>query len=169
MTMAAARHIRRAQGQRLLDQLASDYLDRPEVDRAPMFGSLGLRVNGKFFAFVGAEGQLVTKLPEAQAAALVAKGQADPRPHARRRGRIRALAGVVGRCPPPMQAAGSQHPPHAGARADDSATNSTHQVSGGGIGDWDVPVPSAPLVRVGLDPIEVPTDKIRHVSRSSPP
>lgn len=78
MTMAAARHIRRAQGQRLLDQLASDYLDRPEVDRAPMFGSLGLRVNGKFFAFVGAEGQLVTKLPEAQAAALVAKGQATP-------------------------------------------------------------------------------------------
>lgn len=42
-----------------------------------MFGSEGLRVNDKFFAFLGADGQLIVKVPAVQAAALVANGEAD--------------------------------------------------------------------------------------------
>ncbi len=41
-----------------------------------MFGSDGLRVGVKFFAFVGRDGQLIVKLPVAQADGLVAAGLA---------------------------------------------------------------------------------------------
>jgi predicted metallopeptidase len=51
------RRRRRAAAQRVLDALALDYVDRADVDRAPMFGSEGLRANARFFAFVGADGQ----------------------------------------------------------------------------------------------------------------
>lgn len=69
---------RRAHGQRLLDHLAADYANRSGVDRATMFGSTGLRVEGRLFAFVGTDGQLIVKVPAARAAALTATGKATP-------------------------------------------------------------------------------------------
>lgn len=71
------RQCRRA-AQQVFDELAVDYLGWPAVSRATMFGSEGLRVETKFFAFVGGDGQLIVKLPAAQAAALVSAGEASP-------------------------------------------------------------------------------------------
>jgi hypothetical protein len=68
----------RAAAQAVLDRLSGDYLGRPGVERDRMFGSEGLKVNGKFFAFVGREGRLILKLPARQAADLVAAGKAHP-------------------------------------------------------------------------------------------
>jgi len=78
MSAASERHIRRAKGQQLLDRLAADYAGRPGVDRAAMFGSTGLRVHAKFFAFVGTGGHLIPKLPRARAATLRTTGEASP-------------------------------------------------------------------------------------------
>ena len=72
------RRRRRAAGQEWFDGLAVDYLDLPDVDRTRMFGSEGLRARGKFFAFVGSEGDLIVKLPAELAAGLVADGAAEP-------------------------------------------------------------------------------------------
>ncbi len=72
------RRERRRSAQRLLDGLAIDLLALPRVNIANMFGSDGLRVDTKFFAFVGRDGELVVKLPAARAAALVAAGEAHP-------------------------------------------------------------------------------------------
>jgi len=41
-----------------------------------MFHSEGLTTHGKFFAFIGRDGQLILKLPEQEAAALIADGHA---------------------------------------------------------------------------------------------
>jgi TfoX/Sxy family transcriptional regulator of competence genes len=66
----------RAEGQAILDRLATEYAGRRGIDRAPMFGSVGLRFGEKFFAFVGRDGALVVKVPEALAGELVASGRA---------------------------------------------------------------------------------------------
>jgi hypothetical protein len=66
----------RAEGQAILDKLATRYASRPGVDRAPMFGSVGLRFRDRFFAFVGRDGALVVKVPELRARELVASGRA---------------------------------------------------------------------------------------------
>ncbi len=76
MSSVDGRRLRRVEGQRLLDALAMEYLDRTEVRQASMFGSRGLRVNEKFFAFIGDDGRLIVNLPPPQAAALVRKGEA---------------------------------------------------------------------------------------------
>jgi hypothetical protein len=68
----------RAAAQAVLDRLSGDYIVRPGVERDRMFGSDGLKVNGKFFAFIGREGRLILKLPARQAADLVAAGKAEP-------------------------------------------------------------------------------------------
>ena len=68
----------RAAAQAVLDRLSGDYIVRPGVERDRMFGSDGLKVNGKFFAFIGREGRLILKLPASQAADLVAAGKAEP-------------------------------------------------------------------------------------------
>ena len=68
----------RAAAQAVLDQLSGDYIVRPGVESDKMFGSDGLKVNGKFFAFIGREGRLILKLPASQAADLVATGKAEP-------------------------------------------------------------------------------------------
>ncbi len=75
-TEAAERRRRRAAAQQVFDALAADYLDLPEVSRAPMFGSSGLRRHDKLFAFVGGDGELIVKVPAAHAADLVAGEQA---------------------------------------------------------------------------------------------
>jgi TfoX/Sxy family transcriptional regulator of competence genes len=72
----AGRRARRAVAQRILDELAVEFLQRSDVRRGPMFGSQGLLRNGKFFAFVGRAGDLVLKLPEAQATQLVSQREA---------------------------------------------------------------------------------------------
>lgn len=73
---AAERRFRRAAAQQVFDALALEYLDVVDVRRGRMFGSEGLLLNGKFFAFVGRDGQLIVKLSAVQAAALVAGGEA---------------------------------------------------------------------------------------------
>lgn len=87
--------LRRRAAQQIFDQLALDYLDLPGVNRAMMFGSDGLRVNAKFFAFVGRDGQLIIKLPAAHAENLLAAGQASPVRAAR--GTMREWIGIP--CP----------------------------------------------------------------------
>jgi TfoX/Sxy family transcriptional regulator of competence genes len=72
----AARRAERAASQKIFDTLATQYLQQPDVTQGPMFGSQGLLRNGKFFAFVGRTGDLVLKLPESRAAALVGSGEA---------------------------------------------------------------------------------------------
>jgi hypothetical protein len=66
-----------ARAHALFDPIAAEYLRRPGVDFGPMFGSQGLRVRGKVFAFVGHLGGLVVKVPEARATALVEDGTAE--------------------------------------------------------------------------------------------
>lgn len=55
-----------AEAHSIFDPLAAEYLVRPDVDIGPMFGSEGLRVRGKVFAFVGHRGAMVVKLPAAR-------------------------------------------------------------------------------------------------------
>ncbi|WP_344094120.1 TfoX/Sxy family protein [Microbacterium deminutum] len=50
----------------ILDPIAQEYLAMPDVDIGAMFGSEGLRVRGKVFAFVSFQGSLALKLPEAR-------------------------------------------------------------------------------------------------------
>ncbi|TDN90947.1 TfoX/Sxy family protein [Microbacterium sp. BK668] len=61
----------------IFDPIARPYLGRPDVDIGPMFGSEGLRVRGKVFAFVGHRGSLVVKVPEERADEIVASGVAE--------------------------------------------------------------------------------------------
>ncbi|WP_432949377.1 MmcQ/YjbR family DNA-binding protein [Kribbella sp. CA-253562] len=68
----------RRRGQDLLDELSTAYDGLPGVDRSLMFGSEGLRVGTKFFAFVGAEGELIVKLPADRVAGLLAANAAEP-------------------------------------------------------------------------------------------
>ena len=72
----AERRRRRAAAQQTFDTIAAEYVDAPEVSRAVMFGSNGLRCRDSFFAFVGRDGDLIVKLPAGDASALVAEGQA---------------------------------------------------------------------------------------------
>lgn len=83
------RGIRRRSAQQLFDALANYFLTLPRVNRGNMFGSNGLRIDTKFFALVGRDGQLVIKLPAAQAAALVSAGCRACRHHRGRRGKRR--------------------------------------------------------------------------------
>lgn len=59
------------------DELAVDHLGQPGVSPGRMFDSEGLKVHGKFFALLSGE-RVVLKVPAAQAAALVAAGDAVP-------------------------------------------------------------------------------------------
>jgi hypothetical protein len=59
MTDSAAKE----QAHAILDPIAEQYLGRPGVDIGVMFGSEGLRIRGKVFAFVSFAGALALKLP----------------------------------------------------------------------------------------------------------
>lgn len=65
-----------ARGHELFDPLADAYLQRPGVDIGQMFGTEGLRVRGKVFAFVGSGGGLIVKVPAARASELADSGAA---------------------------------------------------------------------------------------------
>jgi len=73
--------IRRAKEQ--FERIAAPLLGDPAVSRGTGFGANpGLRVNGKIFAMLGREGELVVKLPRARVDELVDSGVAarfDPR------------------------------------------------------------------------------------------
>lgn len=66
-----------ARAHAIFDPIAAEYLIRPGVDIGPMFGSEGLRIRGKVFAFVGYRGGLVVKVPEARASEIIAEGVAE--------------------------------------------------------------------------------------------
>lgn len=66
----------RARGHEIFDPLAESFLAEPGVDIGRMFGTDGLRVRGKIFAFVSSDGCLTVKVPEARASELVTHGQA---------------------------------------------------------------------------------------------
>src|SRR3954468_20714793 len=61
----------------IFDPIAEEYLSRDGVDIGQMFGSEGLRVRGKVFAFVGWKGGLVAKVPAARADELEAAGTGE--------------------------------------------------------------------------------------------
>lgn len=61
----------------LFDPIADAYLSRADVDMGPMFGSEGLRIRGKVFAFVGHRGYLIAKLPAERVTELEASGVAQ--------------------------------------------------------------------------------------------
>ncbi len=66
-----------ARAHAIFDPVAQKFLLRPGVDIGPMFGSEGLRIRGKVFAFLGFGGELVVKIPEARADELVADGTVE--------------------------------------------------------------------------------------------
>ncbi|WP_188194324.1 hypothetical protein [Nonomuraea sp. SYSU D8015] len=61
----------------LLDRVADDFEDEPDVVMGTMFRSPGLRAGGKIFAFLGQEGQLIVKLPSDRAGEFVDAGTAE--------------------------------------------------------------------------------------------
>lgn len=76
MSAQAGPKAQRIRGQRVLEVLAADFAHLPGVDWSSMFGSNALRTHGKVFAFVGAAGELVVKVPADRASELVADGVA---------------------------------------------------------------------------------------------
>ena len=60
----------------IFDPIAQGYLEREGVDIGAMFGSDGLRIRGKVFAFVGFAGGLVVKVPQARADEIEGSGVA---------------------------------------------------------------------------------------------
>lgn len=66
-----------APGRALLDQIAEDFDNEPDIAFGTMFRSPGLRVGGKIFAFLGHDGQLIVKLPSDRAGEFVDAGTAE--------------------------------------------------------------------------------------------
>jgi len=64
-----------ARAHQVFDPIAEGYLARDDVDIGPMFGSEGVRVRGKVFAFVGHAGDLIVKLPEERVDELASRGE----------------------------------------------------------------------------------------------
>ncbi len=64
-------------GSDIFDEICAGYLMRPSVDIGPMFGSEGLRIRGKVFAFMGHRGGLIAKLPQSRIDELEASGRAE--------------------------------------------------------------------------------------------
>jgi len=65
-------------GHELFAPIEDAFLTRDGVTVGPMFGSDGLRIRGKVFAFIGWEGGLIAKLPARRVAELNAEGVAAP-------------------------------------------------------------------------------------------
>ena len=62
----------------IFDALVAEYTQLPDVALGRMFGSEGLSVRGKVFAFVGFSGSLFAKLPEQRVGELIAAEDASP-------------------------------------------------------------------------------------------
>lgn len=65
------------QGRVLFDPIAEEHCLLPEVDIGRMFGTEGLRIREKVYAFVVHNGSLVVKLPEGRIGELVATDEAE--------------------------------------------------------------------------------------------
>lgn len=65
-----------ARAHEIFDPIAQEHLALPETDMGRMFGTDGLRVRGKVYAFVAHEGALVVKLPSPRIDELAADGAA---------------------------------------------------------------------------------------------
>ncbi|WP_460775496.1 hypothetical protein [Microbacterium sp. GXF7504] len=65
-------------GHELFAPIEDDLLTRDGVEVGPMFGSDGLRIRGKVFAFIGWDGGLIVKLPAARVASWPADSAAMP-------------------------------------------------------------------------------------------
>lgn len=61
-----------------LYDLVSELPEHPPVLRGRMFNGEGVTVNGRFFAFIGRNGDLVAKLPESRVHELVAERTGAP-------------------------------------------------------------------------------------------
>lgn len=59
------------------DTLARSFLGNPAVSTGRMFGSDGLKIDGKVFAMI-VKGNLVVKLPAERCASLIEAGHAHP-------------------------------------------------------------------------------------------
>ncbi|NNC13822.1 hypothetical protein HII28_18330 [Planctomonas sp. JC2975] len=62
----------------IFDPIAAEFVAGGDVAIGRMFGSEGLSLRGKVFAFVGFTGRLYAKLPEERVGELVAAGDAEP-------------------------------------------------------------------------------------------
>lgn len=67
----------RRRGHEIFDPLVEPLLAMPDVDMGRMFGSEGIRIRGKVFAFLGFDGTLMAKLPESRIDDLVETGVAE--------------------------------------------------------------------------------------------
>jgi hypothetical protein len=65
-------------GEELFAELTADLRGRPGVDEGRMLRSPGLRIDTRFFAFVGNDDRLIVKLPRERVDALVGQGIATP-------------------------------------------------------------------------------------------
>ena len=63
--------------QRFVPVIAAFAKDRKVTHGGKGFGSSGLKVNGKLFAFVSSKGQFVVKIPKERVEELVRAGQAE--------------------------------------------------------------------------------------------
>lgn len=75
---AAGRRAKFPESYAIFDPIAAEWTTRPDVSIGAMFGSEGLNVRGKVFAFVTFEGALMVKLPEERVGELAQAGQAQP-------------------------------------------------------------------------------------------
>lgn len=75
--MAPREYPHRMTPDEVFDDICAGYLARPGVDIGPMFGSEGLRVRGKVFAFLAHRERLIAKLPQARIDELEATGRAE--------------------------------------------------------------------------------------------
>lgn len=74
----AARREKFPESYAIFDPIVSEWTARPDVSLGAMFGSEGLNVRGKVFAFVTFEGALMVKLPESRVGELAEAGEAEP-------------------------------------------------------------------------------------------
>ena len=67
-----------ARAHEIFDPIAERQCALPDIDLGRMFGTEGLRVRAKVYAFVVHNGSLVVKLSEERAGDLIASGTAAP-------------------------------------------------------------------------------------------
>lgn len=70
------REAARRRGHAIFDPIVEPLLAMTDVDVGRMFGSEGVRIRGKVFAFLGFDGTLMAKLPSARIDELVGSGVA---------------------------------------------------------------------------------------------
>ena len=64
----------------LFDDVAKSFNSDPKISQSKMFGSPGLKINGKVFAFL-MKGKLILKLPKGQVDELVLANEGKPFGH----------------------------------------------------------------------------------------